>query len=733
MPGGGGEAIVMSRPGGARRSSRGAVGRSWTVRGATRATVSVLPALLAVVAASVAPLGRPESKALAAATPRCPASVGSYPLDTAFTIEAPEVGHLDCSYDVPGGDAHLTAGWRVPSTGQGGGYCGLPQAPGDLISDGRDASVSVSGSTSNVPGEFQTAARALLAEVEAVAEPCAGTGHTSSSSSSSTTTTTTTTTTTAPPPTKRLCAEAITLLEGFSAADLQVAGVSVDRTSLRVDGRTLAGDFDDAIRIYDQKFPRSRAYVSWGTPFAGELGALSWLFSYGGAIGGPAARAYVTGTEKKLLERIVRRSERLGSPQQPERLTPGDVFELALELNDGSVNQALLAAHNLLRGAYRNDAVAAPGIQYDNGAYIGRYLMDLRGNGDNGGPWYHLFGTAYAEVVARGDWGPWIAAGGAAAAYTAGMLTGPAALFLGGIAIVWQNESDTSGSTGASRFFNGFEQVVREHYGANKPDPEKFCFNVWGAQIGAKIYEAVPLRGTQGFSDPFSGFAPPSEPTPLIDPAERLRGARFVNGVGSPYAVQWRNGTMEMLLDQGQAPAAARLMGGVPAWVFPVVEDSSWGVAWISPANSGETITLEATVDGAPLHFVRTDAQTGETAFYDATAARAGDRFTISVDPATLAPPMAAPDGTTVSPRLVTLDVAGAAATAAGSTADGTDSGGGYAQLGSGAASGGGGGSSGSGLGVLTLAVAAGVVGGAVAFEVRRSRRRGASGSDTDT
>lgn len=675
-------------------------------------------------AALTLPSGTAMAPAFAAASPECPESVGSYALDRDpyATIEAPDVGWLECSYDISDGDVTVTAGWKT-AQGIGGGYCGLPQDPGDLISDDRDASVSVahSGGTEYPSPEFQAAARALLAEIEAVAQSCGGDSSGSGAGQGSTTTTTTpgTTTsgTTAPPAPggKRLCAEALSLLEGFDAADLQAAGVDATHTSLRVDGRSLAADFEDAIRSYERANPGKRAYVTWGVPFGGELGTMSWLFSYGGALGGPAARAYVTGTESRLLARIVQRAGRFGSPGQPARLSPGEVFALSLELNDGNAAQALLAAHNLLRGAFRNDAVAAPGITYDNGAYLGRYLMELRGNDDNGGPWYHMFGTAYAEVVARGDWGPWLAAGGAAAAFSAGLLTGPAALALGGLALAWQNESDTSGTTGASRFFNGFEQIVREVHSGNKPDPEKFCFNVWGAQIGGKVYEALPLRGTQRLSDPFSGFAPPSEPTPFLDPAETLSGARFVNGVGSPYAVRWRNGTMEMLLDQRPDPADTRLHGGVPTWLFPVLEGDSWGVVWMSPSNSGESIELEAIVDAAPLVFVRTDTQTGETAFYETTAAHAGDRFKISVDPGALAPPMSAADGSIILARIVSIDLGDGDASAAGRTTGAGDRNAGTSPPEH---------WSDPGFGLPAVLVVFGVVAAAVALEIRRSNER---------
>jgi len=674
-------------------------------------------AVAAVLATAHAPIAALPAHAT---TPTCPSAVGAFALDVAHSQEGPEFGFLDCDYDASEGEVlELTVAWTPSGTGQTneGGPCDLPHDPSDTISDTHDAYVVVSRSPDVWPEWLQAAidgvTRPLLAVVESVAEPCTSSG-------------TTTTSTVPATPGKSLCAEAVALLEGFSAADLQAAGVSVDHTNLNVDGRSLTADIEQAIREYDATHPDDRAYVTWGTPFAGELGAMSWLFSYGGAIGGPVARAYVTGVERKLQDRIVARAERLGSAQHPQPLTPGDVFELALDINGGSANQALLTAHNLMRGAFRNDAVSAPGITYDNGAYLSRYLMELRGGGpdaDTGGPWYHLFGTAYAEVTARGDWGPLLTAGGAAAAFAAGLLSGPAALVLGGLAIAWQNESDTSGTTGASRLFNGFEQLVRELNSSQKPDPEKFCFNIWGARIGAVIYEGLPLRGTQGSAGPFSGFEPPSEPVPHVEPAERLRNARYVNGVGSPFAVQWRSGTMEMLLDQGPDMAGAQLYGGVPTWLFPVIEDASWGVVWISPTNSGETITLEATTDRAPLTFVRTDARTGDTAYYEVLAAHAGDRFKVSLDPATLAPPMTAEsDGTTIDPRVVSLDIGddgagdtggegsnGTAGSSSPPTIDAPDAG----------ASGD---TSGSGIGLSWILATLAVAGVAVAFEVRRRR-----------
>lgn len=519
----------------------------------------------------------------------------------------------------------------------------------------------------DVPAYVPPAAGELDWALDAVAIACAEVGG---SVSSGVSTAAPTTSTTSAPATdgerKPLCSEAVALLEGFGEERLRAAGITdPSRTGIHLDGDELLADFRASIRSYDAAHPDGGAYVSDGTPFAGEIGALSWLFSYGGAVGGPATDAYVTGHERSLQDRLVSRAERQGERGEPDRLTPGEVLEEALALTGGNVNEALLAAHNLLRGSARNDPDSAPGILMDSGRFIDTYLVRLR-DGENGGPWYHLFGTAYMEVVAQGDWGPWIAAGGSAAAFSAGLLTGPAALALGGLALAWQNESDVSGTTNASRFANGMEQVVREtgfrERAGNRPDPEKYCFNVWGAQAGARLYHELPYRSTRSLHRLFGGAvsdgdADPSWSARGAGDVASLSGARYVSSVQSPYSVEWDDGTSSMILDQGDDPASADLGGGIPGWLLPVYEGPTWGLVWIEDLGAEPTVIFTATRDGAPLHFVRTDVETGETAVYEATATAAGDRFAITLSAGGVAPTMTGPDGDEVLPKLLTVDI----------------------------------------------------------------------------
>ncbi len=196
----------------------------------------------------------------------------------------------------------------------------------------------------------------------------------------------------------------------------------------------------------------------------------------------------------------------------------------------------------------------------------------------------------------------------------------------------------------------------RERAG-NRPDPEKFCFNVWGAQAGARLYHDLPYHSTRSLHRALSSFAEPGE-SPQIDPVEHLRDARFVSSVESPFAVHLDDGRLTMTLDQGGAPGSASLAGGVPGWFMPVYEGDTWGVAWAEETSASATVTLEATKDGAQLHYVRTDLVTGETARYESAAASKGDLFTITLTPEAVAPVMTGPDGIEVAPDLVTLDIA---------------------------------------------------------------------------
>jgi len=108
-----------------------------------------------------------------------------------------------------------------------------------------------------------------------------------------------------------------------------------------------------------------------------------------------------------------------------------------------------------------------------------------------------------------------------------------------------------------------------------------------------------------------------------------------------------------MRLDQGKDLASAEIYGYVPMVMVPQPEDDSWAAWWIPQKGTSHTVTLEATRAGAELHLMQLQRATGKGAFYETTAARAGDRYEVTFDGATLGPAMRAPDGSTIKPQLV--------------------------------------------------------------------------------
>ena len=172
------------------------------------------------------------------------------------------------------------------------------------------------------------------------------------------------------------------------------------------------------------------------------------------------------------------------------KLTPADVLRLALQQRKGDLREALLLAHNTLRSLARAGDERMTGISPDP-EFFKKNMATLRAGEDNAGPWYHLFGTAYFGVQARGDYAMMpLTAIPDAASKSAMNLWGKLTKLLGG-AKTSRQESDA-----ASLVANELEQFYRTWVQGRESDPEKYCFNVWGAQIAAWLYRGkVPRSG----------------------------------------------------------------------------------------------------------------------------------------------------------------------------------------------------------------------------------------------
>jgi hypothetical protein len=420
---------------------------------------------------------------------------------------------------------------------------------------------------------------------------------------------------------------------------------------MNYDGQELTRGFQDAVTRYNQAHP-SPAYTQ---DSLGQLDALVWLKEYQGPDHDRVASKYVTGGEQQLFQQIKDTlTARIQNGTTPARLSPGDVFGLALGISEGNINNALLTAHNTLRALARGDA--SVGVPQDP-TFVNTYLVQLRSDEENGGPWYHVYGTAYMATVVQGDWGPWVLGGAGVLGYATGLFSGGFGALLtgGGLAYLRHN-------SGASDQYNELEQYYRESVrgGGQLPDPEKFCFNVWGAQIGATLYKSSPYKKIQveplppplGPQIRSASFPVPPPVTDEPDFADPLTHSRFVNSIGSPFSIEWRDGAAAMVLDQGSSLATASVYGGVPMFFWPTQEQDSWGVLWVSPEQRPQQVTFAATTPGAQLHYVRADITNGQFARYDATATRTGERFTMTLDSTTLAPILRRDDGTQIQPQL---------------------------------------------------------------------------------
>ncbi len=195
------------------------------------------------------------------------------------------------------------------------------------------------------------------------------------------------------------------------------------------------------------------------------------------------------GTEMALLDAI--KAAKSAKPEG-EKLTPGDVFHLALKQTGGKINQALLLAHNTLRALARPGLGDYPvtGVQ-EKPEFFNETFVTLR-EGDNSGPFYHIFGTAFF-------------------AYQQRVTNAVMPQVIG------------------SELANQLEQWFRElnPNDPQPPDPVKYCFNYWGAQSGSRLFDLTQPRPSpeeeqrkQAIEESNRTRLPtdPANPTDLINP-----------------------------------------------------------------------------------------------------------------------------------------------------------------------------------------------------------------------
>jgi hypothetical protein len=362
-------------------------------------------------------------------------------------------------------------------------------------------------------------------------------------------------------------------------------------------------------------------------------------------------RQYGTGLERSLRDGIVRYARQAGTPSTPYRLTVGEVLYLALDLTGGDMRKASLTVHNTLRSLARgksNGDADQPitGVEGDP-TFENKYLQALRlpkkagTTRENGGPWYHLFGTMHLEIEARGDWGAWVS-------NAAGHFTGSKLLSLvGKIGSVFLGLESGRGVSVLSETGNEMEQAVR----LGRVDPEKYCFNLWGATIGAWIYRELPGVAMRRFTEPFSSFERPQLDRPTFGAPPET--GRYFSGSGSPFSIQWTGPGYAALFDQGRGEGQINMYGGAPFLIQPYpTADGSWGAIWSSGDGEQPVVTFEANQPNAELHVFHADRTGGTVAFYRARAEREGERLTLMPAPAGGPPELRNESGVVFPPTL---------------------------------------------------------------------------------
>lgn len=337
------------------------------------------------------------------------------------------------------------------------------------------------------------------------------------------------------------------------------------------------------------------------------------------------------GSEADLAQSIV-----LKSKAERRQLNPGDVYGLALSKTGGDTRRAALLAHNTLKSLAREGTIWQTGL-LPTPDFFTKYLTPLR-DGDNAGVWYHTFGTMYyqSEVAQSVSLSSRIVSvatvGGAGLLYIPSWLfTNASEYFLG-----WEkpfrfqqmlegviNGALSPDPTGWSTFSNSAEQAFREMFGGRDPDPEKFCFNVWGTQLAEAIRRrVVPNPPFEIFdstrTNPYSSVAgdtrslDPSNPSsrPDLGPWDPTQPLPKLILTNAPVDVVMEVGGVKLVFEQASGAMAAT--GELPYPVFPYeTPDGGWGLWSVVPAGATDpTITYLATDDGT-LHQAVLDPAAG--------------------------------------------------------------------------------------------------------------------------
>ena len=420
--------------------------------------------------------------------------------------------------------------------------------------------------------------------------------------------------------------------------------------SIQVDYEGLKADFEDAIDRYNRDEDNVKAFSSDNA--IGALPALSWLQSQGGTVDWISEKFVFTKEEdmnartitpKSVKGRGIERSlywsiREYSEKNNGKKLTPGDVLFLALKERKGDVREALLLSHNLMRSLARENDAYFTGIPSEL-SYFDEYLQPMitsepLGKGQNAGMWYHLFGTAYYEMQGRGEWGP-VGLGEA--------MVGSVRKAIDGVVetLLYDPElKEPPNRAVISILANEIEQGYRLFKTDSAFDPEKYCINVYGAQLGAWLYgNKLKKQSSPKFSSPESIEIPSVNPIPSRRTLLQL----------CPVNVIWEGNGSRMELDQ----KSEDMSGFYPISIVPFFENesNSWGVLWTELNDDSYKVSFEAVEDGWH-HLMIIDNESGIVTVYPVYM-NAGDKSSIDIDPDGLETELIQGDGRIVEPVVI--------------------------------------------------------------------------------
>ena len=417
-------------------------------------------------------------------------------------------------------------------------------------------------------------------------------------------------------------------------------------TAMRYDLDDLRGQFSDAIARYNRE-NEQQTYATDNV--LGTLPAISWLAHQGGTVDAVSKQFVFAsdadrarwekartrtlpdadagfGTERALVSAIYS-----ASVAAKRKLTPGDVFYLALKQRNGNVKDALLLAHNTLRSLARVNDNMLTDVSQDIAFINDRLEQTVVKTNDlqNAGIWYHMFGTAYFEMQARGEWGV-----NTLAQVTVDGLGDAMFDVLNKMHGIFSKDPYLQlpqNRTSISVLANQVEQLYRKAKDGQADDPDKYCYNVFGAQLGAWLYrEKLPAIDAKPPSAPATevmtifGVFPPG-----------LDGEKIVIS-SSPLNLVWEGNGYRMSLDQ----RTGNLDGFYPLKLIPYFESDSktWGLVWVDQLQQPYTLHMQASADGY-AHI--TSAQNGQSSVYPIEL-KAGDEYQLELDNAAPLPEMVA-------------------------------------------------------------------------------------------